>query len=166
MVMEFLIITGFMGAGKTSVATIAAAKWNCPSYDTDQVLGELYQESAEEQLIADPVAFRRREAELVARLVRLDRGIISLGGGAIEDPGTRALLRGKPVVFLDPGVDICWQRVRADSQLRPLATDYESFLALYNKRRPLYLSACRWQIVGDLSPEQVLVKLENLIRQG
>lgn len=163
--MEFLIITGFMGAGKTSTAIRAAAKWNCPFYDTDQLLGEMYGPVGE-QLRTDPPAFRRREAELIAQLVGLGRGIISLGGGAIEASDTRALLQGKPVVFLDPGVDICWQRVQADTQDRPLAKDYDSFLALYTKRLPLYISICRWRVTGDLSPEQVLAKMENLIRQG
>ncbi|MGI6364894.1 MAG: shikimate kinase [Bacillota bacterium] len=155
-----------MGSGKSSIASLASATWGCPFYDTDQLLGESYDSPVQEQIIIDPISFRRREAELIAQLVDLGRGVISLGGGAIENPGTRSLLRGKPVVFLDPGVDICWQRVRADTQPRPLATDYDSFVALYKKRLPLYLSVCRWHLTDNLPPEQLLVKLEKLLQQG
>lgn len=166
-VLDSIIINGFMGAGKTRIVSLLSAKIGFKHYDTDSLLEEQRGIPIGEQLAKDPIAFRRREAELIAQLIHLDQCVISLGGGAIEDPGTRSLLNGKPVVFLDPGVDVCWQRVQADTaNHRPLATDYDSFVALYNKRLPLYLSVCRWHVTDNLPPEQLVHKLEALIRQG
>jgi len=160
-------IVGFMGAGKTTLSEVTARKWNITLYDTDFLLEKMDKSPVYVQLKHDLDYFRHQEAELVSQLSRLARGIISLGGGAIENVNTRSLLNGKPVVFLDPGVDVCWQRVQADTaNHRPLATDYDSFVALYNKRLPLYLSVCRWHVTDNLPPEQLVHKLEALIRQG
>ena len=94
-----LVLVGPMAAGKTSVGRRVARKLGVPFVDTDKrvvaahgpipVIFEAYGESH----------FRSLErAEVAAALT--DGGVISLGGGAVTDPGTRALLLEHPVVFL------------------------------------------------------------------
>lgn len=156
-----LYIIGFMGSGKSTLAKLAAEKWNCPFYNTDKILEE--EHISAEELLRDPLKFRLREAKIVARLSSLSRGIIDLGGGAIENLNTRKLLLGRPVIFLDPGVDICWQRVQADDCYRPLAVSYPTFVALYQKRLPLYLGVCRWHFTEPQLPRQLLRRLERII---
>lgn len=156
-----------MGAGKSTLSELAARKWKTTFYDTDLILEREHKSPIHVQLTHNPEDFRRKEAALVVQLTRLTRGIVSLGGGAIENVNTRALLKGRPVVFLDPGVSICWRRVQSDPiNHRPLALDNSSFVALYNKRLPLYLSVCRWHLTDNLPSEQLVYKLEALIHQG
>jgi|SRR5690554_3297781 len=155
-----------MGSGKTTLAHLIHQRWKLPLYDTDQLLEEKFSTSIPDQLTQNPALFRQREADLIAQLVQLDQGVISLGGGAVEHPSTRGLLKGKPVIFLDPGADICWQRVQADTQQRPLATDYDSFLALYKKRLPQYKKISRWHITADLHPEGLVSSLEKILRRS
>lgn len=162
--MTLLYFTGSMGAGKSTLAKLAAEKWNHPLYDTDKILED--EHVSAQELLRNPTKFRLREAEIAARLSGLSRGIIALGGGAIENSNTRILLRGKPVVFLDPGVDICWQRVQEDNCYRPLAGSYSSFAALYQKRLPLYLNVCRWHFTEPQPPGQLLHRLERIIPQS
>jgi len=157
-----LILTGFMGAGKSQLALMVAGRLDISLFDTDQIMKVRWGLSPGEHLLHNPVDFRSKEATLVAQLIRQGEGIISLGGGAVENTNTRSLLHDKPVVFLDPGLEVCWQRVQSDSQLRPLATDYDSFATLYYKRQPLYLSVCRWQFTGSLPPELLLNRLVKL----
>jgi shikimate kinase len=159
-----LHIIGFMGSGKSTLASLAAQHWDLPCYDSDQLLSLDLKIDAGEQLAGNPGAFRQREAQVAAQLIQLDKGVVALGGGAIENRTTMAHLQGKPVLLLDPGVDICWQRVRSHSQHRPLATDYHAFVALYNKRLPMYTSVCRWQLSDNLPPDMLLQKLESIIQ--
>lgn len=158
-----LFVTGFMGAGKSTFARAAARHYREQSYDCDGILEARFQQTAGDQIVEDASRFRAREAGLLFELAALDRGIIALGGGAVEDQHTRALLNGKPVVFLDPGAEICWRRIQDDSQYRPLAGDYQSFFTLYIKRLPMYLSICRWRLTGDLPPEQLVRQLDSII---
>jgi|SRR5690554_3516499 len=156
---ELLFIAGFMGAGKTTLAELAAAYWNLSFYDTDNLLqchGPIHQ-----QLTADAQLFRQREAELIRQLCQLQQGIIALGGGAVEQASTRQLLRGKDVIFLDPGVNICWQRVQAHQQRRPLANRYQDFVSLYHKRHQLYLEICRWHITVIQPPQILLAAIDE-----
>lgn len=157
-------ITGYMGAGKSTLGAALAQSLDIPLLDTDCILEERFGIPVAMQLLQDPIGFRKSEAELIAQLTGVST--VVMGGGAIENEETRTFLKGKPVIFLDPGVDICWQRVQGDAkQRRPLATDYDSFVALYEKRLPLYLSVCSWHVTDSLPPEQLANKLVKAIKQ-
>ena len=164
-VLGHLLIIGFMGSGKSTLGCLTALRCKFPLFDSDIIAEQRMGITVGEQLVSDSLKFRLCEGDIIVHLTSLRKGILVLGGGAIESSTTRFLLKGKPVVFLDPGVDICWQRVQSDTQHRPLATDYDSFVALYKKRLPLYLSVCRWHITDNLPPEQLLHKLESIIQQ-
>ncbi|MCP2937468.1 hypothetical protein NK983_32720, partial [Salmonella enterica subsp. enterica serovar Typhimurium] len=61
--------------------------------------------------------FRALEREAVAAAL-VEGGVISLGGGAVTDAGTRRLLREHPVVFLTVSVEAVADRIGAGG--RPL----------------------------------------------
>lgn len=84
-------------------------------------------------------------------------GVLSLGGGAIMDGGTRALLAGLPVVFLDVGLHAAVHRVGLDAPRPLLAVNpRQSWRELMERRRPLYTEVAR-AVVGtdDGTPEDV-----------
>lgn len=94
-----LVLVGPMAAGKTSIGRRVARTLALPFVDTDKrVVAEhgsipsIFEEHGESH-------FRALERSAVARALD-DGGVISLGGGAVTDAGTRALLRDHPVVFL------------------------------------------------------------------
>lgn len=89
-----IVLAGFMGAGKTTVGELVAAHLGRAFYDTDRVVEETAGRPVDDFFAAgEEPLFRRLEAEAVASL--LDRGpvVIALGGGAMMDARTRALLR-------------------------------------------------------------------------
>jgi shikimate kinase/3-dehydroquinate synthase len=128
-----------MGAGKTTVAEQLHARIGRPIVDIDYVvernagksIPELFAEEGED-------AFREQEREVAARLLRsVERYVLAFGGGAVESPLLRELLREHAfVVHLDVDVETAWERVRGSG--RPLAQNEDAFRSLFERRAPLY----------------------------
>ena len=142
-----IFLVGFMGAGKTTVGQALARRLGWPFEDLDDRIERQQQRSIEE-IFRDSgeSEFRRAEsAELRELIENLDqsRRIIALGGGAVAQPENAALLEdaGVPVIFLDASPDELFRRCSGDGRERPLRGDLKQFCALYEHRRPFYLTA-------------------------
>jgi shikimate kinase / 3-dehydroquinate synthase len=132
-----LVLVGFMGAGKSTAARLAAQRLGAEVVDADQVFEQRHGSIPGYFDERGEPAFRAEEERLVLEL--LDRGsptVLSLGGGAVESARIRDALRGRRVVWLDEDAETCWRRVRLSQ--RPLARDRDRFVALFARRRPLY----------------------------
>ena len=127
-----------MGAGKSTLAGLAAERTGRAAADVDAELEQLLGPIAAYFEQHGEAAFRSVEEQAVEEaLLRDVPSIVALGGGAIASAATRELLAERAVtVWLDVGVDECWQRV-VDSD-RPLARDYDEFRRLYDERSALY----------------------------
>jgi shikimate kinase/3-dehydroquinate synthase len=147
-----LVFIGFMGAGKTAAATAVAEELDEPFVDADQAFAERRGELPADLIEREgEEAFRRAEEELVRDVLARERGVISLGGGAIEVEAVREALADELCVWCDVSVEEAWARVRAESQARrPLATDRDAFAARHAQRRPLYEAVANaWLPEGD-----------------
>ena len=88
-----LAFVGFMGAGKSSVGRAVAARLGRPFFDSDTVVEERSGRRIPDLFAAgEEAAFRAIEAETIRALLERDAIVLSLGGGALQDPATRALL--------------------------------------------------------------------------
>ena len=98
--------------------------------------------------------FRRREAEAIAGLVeRSDSPVLALGGGAVLDPATRAVLARRTVcVWLDVPLAVARARV-GDGAGRPLAADPAGFAQRFEERRPLYAQVADLVLDGEAEPD-------------
>lgn len=112
-----LVLVGPMGAGKTSVGRRVAKQLGVPFIDTDRrivaehgAIAMIFSEHGEPH-------FRELERDAVAAAIA-DGGVVSLGGGAVTDAATRALLHEHPVVFLTVTPDAVAERIRGVA--RPL----------------------------------------------
>ena len=96
-----LVLVGFMGAGKTTVGRLLAAKLGVPFTDSDQVIEDRAGKPIR-QVFADDgePAFRALEHQVIADLLAGPDLVLALGGGAAEHPLTRKLLAAVPVAFL------------------------------------------------------------------
>jgi shikimate kinase len=150
-----------MGAGKSSLGWKLSLFLKLQHYDSDKIISFSSGVPAGVLFSRNPREFRKRELELIQNTS--SKGLIfSLGGGAVECPVTCALLKGRPVLWLDPGVDACWERVQKDTTYRPLAVNYEDFIALYHKRVPLYRECARWHLQSLSPPEQLVNEVIEL----
>jgi shikimate kinase len=140
-----LILTGFMGAGKSTVGAILARNLGWKFLDLDQVI-----ESASQSTVAEifrdhgEAEFRRREREAVQQLSREEEIVLALGGGAIEDESTRSLLVHSPgncLVFLDAELADLLARCTVEGETRPLLAAPEELAARHGRRLPHYRTA-------------------------
>jgi 3-dehydroquinate dehydratase type I len=132
-----VVLVGFMGAGKTTVGHILAERLGQPFVDSDVLIEQRQGREIRDifRTEGEPY-FRQLEHVTVAGLVRGQDAVIALGGGAVEDPRTRAVLRDARVVYLRVGYDEAMARVKSD-EFRPMLhrPDLDE---VYKRRLPAY----------------------------
>ncbi len=137
-----LVLIGFMGAGKSTLAGRLAKRRGRAPIDGDALLVERFGHSvAHEFELHGEQAFRAVEEEVVCRLLEgvEDRDVIALGGGSVLSTRVRAALTGHTTALIEVTPEVAWERVhRGDGAERPLARDREAFEALHAQRRELY----------------------------
>ena len=95
-----LVLVGAPGSGKSTVGALLAQRWGEPFADVDAVIESRVGKSVAEIFADDGEAvFRAFEESTTAELLDTP-GVLALGGGAVLSPATRALLVGRPVVWL------------------------------------------------------------------
>jgi shikimate kinase len=137
-----IVITGFMGCGKTEVARCLAKRLNLQMTDLDELIAQNEGRTAA-QLIrkeGEP-AFRAIETRILRDLLDGNTAaVIALGGGAWIEAANRALLERVHalIVWLDTPFEVCWERIAASTEDRPLGRTEDQARALYLKRLPIY----------------------------
>jgi len=110
-----IVLVGFMGAGKTTVGRLLAAKLGVPFTDSDHVIEDRAGRPIR-QIFADDgeAAFRALEHQVIADLLGGPDIVLAVGGGAVEHALTRKLLAEAPVAFLRVGYGEALSRVGGD----------------------------------------------------
>ena len=154
-----IVLTGFMGPGKTTVGPLVAGRLGWTFVDVDAVISaeagatipEIFKREGETE-------FRRRERAAIASLARGDGLVLALGGGAIEDAATRELLLGAPetlMVHLEVKIETTLARCRGTEHLRPVLADEANLTSRYERRLPFYRMAHVSLHVDTLTPDEV-----------
>ncbi len=162
-----VVLVGPMGAGKTTVGSLLAQAWGTSSRDTDDDVEAAAGKAVSEIFVDDgePV-FRALEKTAVATALAEHDGVLSLGGGAVLDDDTRALLRGHRVVFLSVGLSEAVKRVGLGTSRPLLLGNVRSRIkALLDERTPVYESVATETVDTDgLTAEQVADEILRLVR--
>ncbi|MEO0939735.1 MAG: shikimate kinase [Pseudomonadota bacterium] len=140
-----VVLVGMMGAGKTAVGRALAARLNVPFRDSDAEIEAAANMTVPEIFERDGEPFfRNREAEVIARLLAADPGVLSTGGGAFLAARNRETIAAQGVsVWLDADLELLWSRVR-HKDTRPLlrtADPKATLAAIFSDRTPLYAQA-------------------------
>jgi shikimate kinase/3-dehydroquinate synthase len=140
-----LVLIGFMGAGKSTVAARLAERRGVDPLDSDVLLAERFGHPvAREFDLHGEDSFRARESALVCELLNGagPEAVVALGGGSVLSEAVRDALAPHVTVLLDVDPDVAWERVRAEVERdgieRPLARERDSFLALHAERSAQY----------------------------
>jgi shikimate kinase len=146
-----VVLVGPPGSGKSTIAGLLAAKLGKAHRDTDadveitagKPISDIFVDSGEP-------AFRAMERAAIVAALDADDVVLSLGGGAILDPGTRADLAGHNVVFLDVSVGEAAKRVGLGVARPLLLGNVRTQLKnLMDARRPLYAEVAKHTISTD-----------------
>lgn len=153
-----MVLVGVPGSGKTTVGRLLAQRLGVTFRDTD-----LDVEQAEGKPVPDIFVdsgephFRALERAAVATALREHDGVLALGGGAVLDAGTRALLAGEPTVWLQVGAAAGAHRVGLDVPRPVLLGNVRGRLAaLVQERATLYAEVARVTVdTDDREPDEV-----------
>ncbi len=158
-----------MGAGKTTVAGLLAQRWDVAVRDTDaDIVADQGREISDIFVDDGEAAFRSLEREAVARALAEHDGVLSLGGGAVLDEGTRALLAEHTVVFLQVGLTDAVKRVGLGTSRPLLMGNVRARVkALLDERTPVYASVATHIVDTDgRTPDEVADEVESLLQEA
>lgn len=159
-----IVITGFMGCGKSRVARELAFRLNVVMVDLDVWITKRVGRNPAELISEDGErAFREIETNALRELLQSgEAGVIALGGGAWIEEANRDLIEqfGCTSIWLDTPFEICWERIATSEEDRPLGRTREEAQARYDRRKPIYKLA---MIQITVSPEDRVDHLVSLI---
>lgn len=165
--MKNIVLFGFMGSGKSTVAKSLSRKLKMPILEMDQII-----EKEEKKSISHIFAehgesyFRELEHKLVVRLCEQENNIISTGGGVIKNEANVKLLKENGSTFsLIAKPETIYDRVK-DSAHRPLLITedpLETITELMESRKEAYNQAEYVIETDNLTVEQVADKIANIV---
>ncbi|PYS98880.1 MAG: hypothetical protein DMF65_09810 [Acidobacteria bacterium] len=151
-----IVITGFMAAGKTSVARALARLLGCEMIDLDEIISEQEKRSIHD-LITErgEEIFRQTETQVLRALLEKNPArVIATGGGTWTVERNRGLIEEHDCVTV------------REKGTRPLAPDRQATHRLYSARRTLYeLASLRVEVAEEKSADETAVELLRTMRR-
>ncbi|GIL14213.1 MAG: shikimate kinase [Chloroflexota bacterium] len=157
-----IILTGFMGTGKTTVGRLVAEHLERPFVDTDaEIVKQAGKSIAEIFATEGEPAFRHIERRLCRFLAAQSGLVIATGGGMLVDAGNReVMLASGMVVCLMADPETILARLQDDPTERPLLRG--DWRALLEQRRLAYEAFPCQVITTGKTPEQVADEVVQL----
>jgi shikimate kinase len=154
-----------MGAGKTTVGRLLAARLGWPHLDSDEMISrstgktvpEIFEERGE-------AGFRAEESRVLAQAATSDGpAVVSVAGGAVLSAENRKVMRrAGPVVWLRAEVATLAERVGSGKGRPLLEDDPETALRrLEEERRPLYAEVA--DVVVDVDGLEAPEVVERIV---
>ena len=168
-----VVLTGFMGSGKSTIGPLLAERLGWRFLDLDheierrdgRTVASIFAESGEPH-------FRKLEAEALAGLLGRRRVVLALGGGAPEELGNRLLLEQTPrtaVVYLAAPFEALVARCleQPGAAERPVLSDLSAAECRFKARRRLYERIAGHTVeTAELNVEQTAAMvLKGLVSQ-
>jgi len=165
--MNHIFLYGPSGTGKSTIGNILAKNLHLPFVDLDSVIesntGMRIPQIMEQQ---GETVLRDMETSVLNNLSNEAESVIALGGGALlrEENRVIAKMNGK-VVLLMAGLDTLVERLKADSDKRPLLTgDLRERLSLLLERRKEHYASFDIQLhVDNKGVEQVVHQVQIVL---
>jgi len=173
--MKFLpviILTGFMGAGKTSTGKDLAKELHFDFLDTDhwieernqRTIAQIFEEKGED-------FFRSEEKETIGLIRNRRKLVVSTGGGLWMNENNRnELLSLGWCVWLRVSAETAWKRIKLHSEQRPLLAQTKEPLnkiqQILEKRNPVYQLAHSSFLTDGKDSRQVAYEILEMLNKN
>ncbi len=164
-----IVLTGFMGTGKTEVGKKLAEKIGYDFIDTDELIekktlmkiSDIFENFGE-------TYFRKIESALVDEVSRLDRKVISTGGGVVlKKENMNVLSKNGAIINLSALAETIYSRLKGKND-RPLLikADVPGEIKKLLEIRKEYYDRCDLSLATDnLSVDETVQKILEYLKQ-
>jgi shikimate kinase len=171
--MKKIVLLGYMGCGKSTIAKLLASDVQIPYLDLDEIIEkrcncsitELFRQKGE-------VYFRKLEHQIFKELIQNPESfVLSLGGGAPCYANNHEMLLDDGVIsiYLQASIDTLYNRLLLGKTNRPLVADtspdeMKEFIAKHLFERSYFYNHAKHKvIVDDKSKTEVVNEIRSLI---
>ena len=169
--MKSIVLTGFMGAGKSLIGRMLARELDREFIDMDRAIEEETGLSIREIFLKYGEShFRDLERQLVIKLEGRTGLVIATGGGTLMNPLNFAdLRRNGTIIYLKVDLNTALERVGRSAERPLMSRDREDIEKLFLQREPFYRQADIIIETSHLRPaevvERVMRALEDMWRK-
>jgi shikimate kinase len=162
-----IFLTGFMGAGKSTIGKLLADALQRRFYDTDRLVMKGFGTNSVTDIfkVHGEAAFREAEEQVVQSLCKREQFVASVGGGTLVRPETlEPALSCGIVVYLYAPVDILFERVIFSGKDRPLLSEPDTeqrFYERFNNRSACYERSHLVVSTHDKNREAIVSQIVN-----
>jgi len=156
--MRKIVLLGYMGCGKSTIANRLSKTTNIPFVDLDKIIEEKSNLSIN-QIFEQygEIHFRKLEHDVFVELLNSTESlIIGLGGGTPCYANNHELLKGDNVlsIYLKASIETLFDRLAANKSKRPLIADksdeeMKEFIAKHLFDRSFYYNHAQHKVVVD-----------------
>lgn len=158
---------GMMGSGKTAVGRKLANEIGFNFIDTDKIIeeksgksiGTIFEEKGEKY-------FRDLERDIICKILKKEKHVISLGGGSIIDNTIRKIIKKNSFnIYLNVKIDILCKRL-SKSKNRPLIlnTEIDKKLSKLLKEREKFYKQADLIISNETNLREIIIELKKIIK--
>jgi shikimate kinase len=171
--MKKIILIGYMGSGKSTIAKILSKIMNFDFLDLDDVIEKdlnlsittIFKQRGE-------VYFRKLENQFLQKLVQSNENLVlSLGGGTPCFANNLELLKGENIttIYLKTSIDKLYDRLSNQKENRPVIANLDEaemkeFIAKHLFERSFFYNQANHTILtDDKSPEEIAIEIQAVL---
>jgi shikimate kinase len=171
--MKKIILLGYMGCGKSTIAKLLANSTSISYLDLDEII-EKHENSSIKKIFSEKgeIYFRKLEHQIFANLIQnQDSFILSLGGGTPCYSNNHEFLKSKGVIsiYLSASIATLYERLLNPNTERPLIANKNpeeimEFIAKNLFDRSYFYNQAQYKInVDGKSPEEIISEIETIL---
>ena len=156
--MKKIILLGYMGCGKSTIAKLLAEKVSLPYLDLDEII-EKRENAAVKNIFSEKgeIYFRKLEHDIFSDLMKnQDSFVLSLGGGTPCYANNHELLKGEGItsIYLKASVETLFNRLSHNKSKRPIVAnkseaELQEFIAKHLFDRSYYYNQAEYKVAVD-----------------